>query len=314
MVTVEQIRAAAVRIAPIAKRTPVMTSRSWNREAGLDCWFKCENLQTGGSFKIRGAANFVLSTPAADRARGFVAYSSGNHAQAVAIAAREAGSKATLVMPLDAPQAKLEATRDQGGVVVAYDRYKENREAIGQAIAAETGAALIPPFDHEWVVAGQGTAGLELIEQAPELDTLVVCLGGGGLTSGCAIAAKAVNPRIRVFGVEPEAGNDYWLSRQKGEPVEIPVPRTIADGLMTTKPGRVTWPLIQSLVEDVLLVSDDELRAAMRLLMARMKLVVEPSGAAAAAAVLMKKLPPGSRRAGILISGGNVDFEVLRSL
>ncbi len=291
-----------------------MTSRSFNRAVGRECFFKCENLQTGGSFKIRGAANFVFSTPCEDRARGFVAYSSGNHAQAVAIAAREAGSKATLVMPLDAPKSKLEATRDQGGTVVAYDRYRENREAIGRAIAEETGAALIPPFDHEWIVAGQGTAGLELLEQVPDLDTLVVCLGGGGLTAGCAIAAQALRPGIRVFGVEPEAGNDYWLSRQRGEPVEIPVPRTIADGLMTTKPGKVTFPLIQHLVEDILLVTDDELLATVRLLMARLKLVVEPSGAAAAAAVLHGKLPAGCHRAGVLISGGNVDFDILARL
>jgi threonine dehydratase len=314
VVTIEDIRAAAARIAPLAKRTPVMTSRSFNRASGLDCWLKCENFQTGGSFKIRGAANFVYSASIEQRAKGFVAYSSGNHAQAVAIAAREAGSKATLVMPLDAPKSKLEATRAQGGVVVAYDRYRENREAIGQAIAAESGAALIPPFDHEWIVAGQGTAGLELIEEVPDLDTLIICLGGGGLTSGCAIAAKALRPGIRVFGVEPEAGNDYWLSRRKGEPVEIPVPRTIADGLMTTKPGKVTFPLIQDLVEDILLVSDDELLATMRLFLTRLKIVAEPSGAAAAAAVLHGKLPPGCRRIGILVSGGNVDFDVLARL
>jgi len=311
MVTAADIRQAAARIAPLAKRTPVLTSRSLSREAGYECWFKCENFQTGGSFKIRGAANFVFSTPPLQRTRGFVAYSSGNHAQAVAIAAREAGTRATLVMPLDAPKSKLEATRAQGGVVVAYDRYRENREAIGEAIAAETGATLIPPFDHPWIVAGQGTAGLELLEQAPELDAVVVCLGGGGLTSGCALAAKAVHPAIRIFGVEPEAGNDYWLSRREGRPVEIAVPRTIADGLRTTKPGRITFPLIQELVEDILLVSDDELLAAMRLLMLRLKIVVEPSGAAAAAAVLTGKLPAGCRRVGVLISGGNVDLELL---
>lgn len=313
-VTAKDVREAAVRIQRIAKKTPVLTSRSFNRESGCDACLKCENFQTGGAFKIRGAANFVFSTPEPDRIKGFVAYSSGNHAQAVAIAARIAGSKATLVMPTDAPKSKAEATRDQGGTIVAYDRYKENREAIGAAIAQETGAALIPPFDHPWIVAGQGTAALELLQLRPDLDALVVPLGGGGLVSGSALIAKEINPKIRIFGVEPEAGNDYWQSRKKGEPVEISVPKTIADGLMTTKPGRVTFPIVQELVEDILLVSDDELLAAMRLLLARMKILVEPSGAAAAAAVLHKKLPAGCQRVGIILSGGNVDLELLNRL
>jgi threonine dehydratase len=286
--------AASARIRPIAKRTPVMTSRSFDEASGVTAYFKCENLQTGGAFKIRGAANFVFSTPAESRSRGFVAYSSGNHAQAVALAARAAGVKATLVMPTDAPKAKLAATRGYGGEVVLYDRYTEDREAIGRRIEAETGAFLIPPFDHPWVAAGQGTAALELLEEVNGLDALVVCLGGGGF--------------------EPEAGNDYWLSRRKGEPVEIPVPRTIADGLMTTKPGKVTWPIIESLVEDILLVSDAELIATMRLLLERTKLLVEPSGAAAAAAVLHGKIPPACRRVGVLLTGGNVDLEFLSRL
>ncbi|MDX2179698.1 MAG: pyridoxal-phosphate dependent enzyme [Bryobacteraceae bacterium] len=313
-VTVGDIRAASERIRPVAKRTPVMTSRSFDRAAGVEAYFKCENFQTGGAFKIRGAMNFVFSLAPDVRAKGVVAFSSGNHAQAVAIAARHAGIRATLVMPHDAPKSKLKATRDAGGEVIAYDRYTEDREAIGRRIASETGATLIPPFDHEWIVAGQGTAGLELMEQAPGLDTLVVCLGGGGLTSGCALAAKAANPSIRVFGVEPEAGNDYWLSRRKGERVEIPVPKTLADGLMTTKPGAVTWPLIEELVEDILLVNDAELLATMKLMLARMKILAEPSGAAAAAAVLHGKLPAGCRRVGILVSGGNVDLDLLARL
>jgi threonine dehydratase len=313
-VTVGDIRAASERIRPVAKRTPVMTSRSFDRAAGVEAYFKCENFQTGGAFKIRGAMNFVFSLAPDVRAKGVVAFSSGNHAQAVAIAARHAGIRATLVMPHDAPKSKLEATRDAGGEVIAYDRYTEDREAIGRRIASETGATLIPPFDHEWIVAGQGTAGFELMEQAPGLDTLVVCLGGGGLTSGCALAAKAANPSIRVFGVEPEAGNDYWLSRRKGERVEIAVPKTLADGLMTTKPGAVTWPLIEELVEDILLVTDDELLATMKLMLARMKILAEPSGAAAAAAVLHGKLPAGCRRVGILVSGGNVDLDLLARL
>lgn len=308
------IAAASVRIRPIAKRTPVVTSRSFDAAAGVTAYFKCENLQTGGAFKIRGAANFVFSTPVDSRSRGFVAFSSGNHAQAVALAARAAGVKATLVMPTDAPKAKLAATRGYGGEVVLYDRYAEDREAIGHRIETETGAYLIPPFDHPWVVAGQGTAALELLEEVNDLDALVVCLGGGGLLSGCAVIAKEMRPSMRMFGVEPEAGNDYWLSRRKGEPVEIPVPRTIADGLMTTRPGKVTWPIVESLVEDIVLVSDAELIATMRLLLERTKLLVEPSGAAAAAAVLHGKIPPACRRVGVLLTGGNVDLELLARL
>lgn len=314
MVTAVDIRAAATRIQGIAKVTPVMTSRSFNRASGYDAYLKCENFQTGGAFKIRGATNFVFSTPEADRAKGFVAYSSGNHAQAVAIAAREAGSRATLVMPMDAPKLKLEATRDQGGIIVTYDRYQDSREAIGAAIAQETGASLIPPYDHPWIVAGSGTAALELLEKQPDLDTLVVPLGGGGFLSGCALIAKEINPKIRVFGVEPEAGNDYWQSRRKGEPVEIPVPRTIADGLMTTKPGKLNFAIIQELVDDILLVSDDELLATMKLMLIRMKMLAEPSGAAAAAAVLHGKLPTGCKKVGILVSGGNVDLDMLGRL
>jgi threonine dehydratase len=311
MVTAADVRAASKRIRPIAKKTPVMTSRSFDRASGVAAFFKCENFQTGGAFKIRGAANFVFSTFEPDRKKGFVAFSSGNHAQAVAIATREAGSKATIVMPLDAPKTKLEATRDHGAKIVSYDRYREDREAISKAFVAETDATLVPPFDHEWIVAGQGTAALELLEDVPDLDALVTPLGGGGLISGCALIAKEINPKIRIFGVEPEAGNDYWLSRKKGEPVEIPVPRTIADGLMTTKPGVVTFPIIQELVEDILLVSDEELLATVKLMLERMKILVEPSGAAAAAAVLHKKLPAGCRRVGVLVSGGNVDLELL---
>lgn len=314
MVTAEDVRAAAQRIRPITKRTPVVTSRSFDRPAGVSAFFKCENFQTGGSFKIRGAANFVFSLTAEERARGVVAFSSGNHAQAVAIAAREANTQATIVMPSDAPKSKMESTRDAGAKIVEYDRFREDREAIARGIAGESGAILIPPFDHERIVAGQGTAALELLEEVPDLDALVVCLGGGGLTSGCAIIAKQINPAIRVFGVEPEAGNDYWQSRRKGEPVEIPVPRTIADGLMTTKPGKVTFPIIETLVEDILLVSDAELIETMRLMLSRLKMLVEPSGCAAAAAVLHGKIPPGLRRVGVLVSGGNVDLAFLARL
>jgi threonine dehydratase len=313
-VTIDDIRAAAARIAPIARRTPVMTSRLFDERAGLEAFFKCENFQRGGAFKIRGAANFLYSIPAQDRARGVVAFSSGNHAQAVAIAARSLNMKATLVMPDDAPKAKLEAARAQGPEIVIYDRFRDSREAIGRRISEEIGATLVPPFDHPWIIAGQGTCALELMEQRHDLDALAVCLGGGGLLSGCAIAAKALNPAIRLFGVEPEKGNDYWLSRRAGRPVEIASPGTIADGLRTTRPGVHTFPVIQELVEDIILVSDDEIRETVRFLMSRLKIVVEPSGAAAAAAVLHGKLPRNIRRCGITVSGGNVDFEFLATL
>jgi len=313
-ITIHSIREAADRISPLAQRTPVWRSRSFDGRAGCAAFFKCENLQKGGAFKIRGASNFIFSIPEQDRPRGVVAYSSGNHAQAVAIAARHAGIPATLVMPTDAPRSKMEATQAQGARIVLYDRLRESREEIGRRISDETGATLVPPFDHPWIIAGQGTCALELLEQQPDLDALAVCLGGGGLLAGCAIAAKALRPDIRVYGVEPEIANDYWLSLRRGEPVEIAPPSTIADGLRTTKPGRWNFPIIQRLVDDVLLVSEDEIREAARFILTRMKLVVEPSGAVAAAAVLAGKLPQRFARVGIVLSGGNVDLETLAGL
>ncbi|MDP2997747.1 MAG: pyridoxal-phosphate dependent enzyme [Bryobacterales bacterium] len=312
--TLDDIRRAAQRIGPIAHRTPVMTSRTFNALAGVEAFFKCENLQRGGAFKIRGAANFIFSIPEADHARGVVAYSSGNHAQAVAIAAASVGAPATIVMPADAPRSKLEATRGYGARVVIYDRLREDREAIGGRIAAETGAALVPPYDHPWIISGQGTAALELMEEVAGLDALVVCIGGGGLISGCATAAKGLDPAIRVFGVEPEDGNDTWLSLGAGERREIPPPATIADGLRAQKPGAVTFPIIQRLVDDIFLVSEDQIKTAVKFLLTRMKILAEPSGAVPAAAVLAGKLPPGLGRVGILISGGNVDYELLASM
>lgn len=313
-VTLEDIRAAAQRIAPIAQRTPVWRSRICDERSGLEIHFKCENLQKGGAFKIRGASNFLYSMPESERSRGVVAFSSGNHAQAVAIAARVLGMPATLVMPDDAPKSKLEATKAQGARVVIYDRHKDSRERIGREIAAETGATLVPPFDHPWIVAGAGTCGLELMEQAPGLDAMVVCLGGGGLLSGCALAAKALNPGIRVFGVEPEVANDYWLSLQKGERIEIASPPTIADGLRTTKPGELNFAVIRELVEEVLLVSEEEIRETTRFVVSRTKLLVEPSGAVGAAAVLHGKLPQGIRKVGVVLSGGNMDLEAFGTL
>jgi threonine dehydratase len=310
-VTSGDVRAAADRIRPLARCTPVLTSASFDARSGASVFFKCENLQRGGAFKIRGASNLILSIPKADLPRGVVAYSSGNHAQATAIAARHVGAKATIVMPADAPRAKLEATRAQGAEIVTYDRFREVREAIAAKILKETGATLVPPFDHPLIMAGQGTAALELLGDAPHLDALVAPVGGGGLLSGCAIMAKEINPAIRIFGVEPEAGNDTFLSFLAGERVAVGTPDTIADGLRTPKPGELTFPVLRRLAERILLVSDDELRATVKFLLAELKVVVEPSGAAAAAAVLFGKMPAGPRSVGVILSGGNVDFEEL---
>ena len=308
------IQAAAQRIGGIAHRTPVFTSHTFDSLAGAKVFFKCENLQRGGAFKIRGAANFVYSIRKDQLERGVVGFSSGNHAQAVAIAAGSVGAPATIVMPADAPALKLEATRGYGARVVTYDRATESREAISERISCESGATLIPPFDHPWIVAGQGTATLEFLQEIADLDALVVPIGGGGLISGSAIAAKALRPSIRVFGVEPQDANDTFLSLRAGSRVEIPQPHTIADGLRAPKPGAITFPIIQKLVEDVILVSDQEIRNGMKFLLTRMKIVVEPSGAVTAAALLGRKLPAGIQRVGGILSGGNVDLEILRSL
>lgn len=309
VISPSDVRAAAARIRPLAKRTPVLTSDEFDARAGCRVFLKCENLQTGGAFKIRGAANLILSIPADELSKGVVAYSSGNHAQAVAIAARHVGAAATIVMPSDAPRAKVEATRAYGARIVTYDRLRESREAIAGGILKETGATLAPPFDHPMIMAGQGTAALELLEEAPQLDALAAPVGGGGLLSGCAVIAREINPKIRIFGVEPEDGNDTFLSFLAGERVAIPPPRTIADGLRSPKPGELTFPVLRRLAERIILVSDDELRAAMRFLLERLKILVEPSGAAAAAAALSGKLPKDVRTVGLILSGGNVDLD-----
>ena len=287
-----EIRQAALRIQPVAARTPVLTSHTLNAMTGVEAYLKAETFQRGGAFKIRGATNFIYSMPEADRPRGVVAFSSGNHAQAVAIAARSLGMKATIVMPSDAPASKLAATRGYGAEIVLYDRHNEDREAIGRRISDETGATLVPPFDHPWIIAGQGTCALEFLDEVGELDALVVPLGGGGLISGCATIAKSMQPNIRIFGVEPEAGNDYWLSRKAGYRVEIASPDTIADGLRTTKPGVHTFPIIQSLVEDILLVSDEEMREAARWLWFEHGIAAELSGAASLALLLSGRYRP----------------------
>jgi len=306
MLTLADVQAAAERIRPIARRTPVLTSRLFDAEAWAGVFFKCEMFQRGGAFKIRGAVNFLRQIPDDDLPRGVVAYSSGNHAQAVAIAAREVGTPATLVMPLDAPKSKLEATRAYGASVITYDRQREDREAIGRGFAEDSGATLVPPFDHAWTIAGQGTAALELLDEVPDLDAIVVPVGGGGLISGCSIVARALRPGMRVIGVEPEDANDTYLSLQAGQRVRIPAPETIADGLRAPQPGELTFPIIQRNVDEIVLVSESEIECAQGFLASRLKIVAEPSGAVTAAAVLFRKLDPRLRRVGVILSGGNV--------
>jgi threonine dehydratase len=308
------VREAAERIKPLARRTPVMTSQSVDERAGLQVFLKCENLQRSGAFKIRGASNLILSLAPEELKNGVVAFSSGNHAIATAIAAKYVGAQATIVMPEDAPKTKMEATRALGARIITYDRALDDREAMAARVLKETGGTLVPPFDHPMIMAGQGTAALELLEDAPDLDALVVCISGGGLLAGSATIAKSLNPTIRIFGVEPELANDTALSMAAGHRVTIQPPESIADGLRSPAPGVLTFPVIQKHVERVLLVSEAEIRATMRFLMERVKIVVEPSGAVALAAVLFGMLPLEIKRVGVVLSGGNVDIDFLKTL
>jgi threonine dehydratase len=308
-VTLDDIRAAHDRIRPHIHRTPVLTSRQVDERVGARVFFKCEIFQKVGAFKARGAFSRLTRLSPEERSRGVVAFSSGNHAQAVALAARELGMRATIVMPMDAPASKIAATRGYGASVVLYDRLGgESREEIARRIVEEDGAALVPPFDDNAVIAGQGTLALELLEDVPDLDLIVTPCGGGGLLSGVAVAARGLNPAIRLWGVEPEAGNDMQRSVEKGEPVSIPLPSTIADALQTTRPAERTLAIVRALTAGILTVSDLELRRAMALLASRMKIVVEPGGAAAFAALLHGKVPDAAgARIGVVLSGGNVD-------
>lgn len=305
------VRAAAERIRPLARKTPVMISADFDSAAGTHAFFKCENLQIGGAFKIRGAANMILSLTPEAVARGIVAYSSGNHAQATAIAAQYVRGQATIVMPEDAPRSKMDATRARGARIVTYNRFTEDREAIAGAILEDSGATLVPPFNHPMIMAGQGTAALELLSETGPLDALITPVGGGGLLAGCATIAKAIDPAIRIFGAEPEGANDTYLSMLAGERIAVPHPDTIADGLRAPKPGELTFPIVKSLVERVVLVSEDEIRAAVKFLLLKLKILVEPSGAVPAAALLFHKLPADIGSVGVVLSGGNVDFEDL---
>jgi threo-3-hydroxy-L-aspartate ammonia-lyase len=303
----DDVRAAAGRIAGRAHRTPVMTSRLVDELVGATVFFKCENLQRVGAFKFRGAYNALSRFSARQREAGVVAYSSGNHAQAVALAGRLLAVPATIVMPADAPPGKLEATRRYGARVVLYDRYTEDREAIGAGLAAEGGLTLIPPYDHPDVLAGQGTATLELLEQTGPVDALFVPLGGGGLLAGSALAARTLAPGCEIYGVEPEAGDDGQQSFRGGSIVTIEPPRTIADGAQTTHLGQYTFPIIQSLVDDVLTVPDADLVDGMRLLARFLKLVVEPTGCLGLAGLRSVAGRFAGRRVAVILSGGNVE-------
>src|SRR5580658_2187427 len=306
-VTFDDVVAAAGRLRGVAHRTPAITSATLDERLGARAYLKAENLQRMGAFKFRGAYNRLAQLDAGARARGVVAFSSGNHAQGVALAAKLLGIPAAIVMPTDAPAAKLAATRGYGAEVVLYDRFTMNRAEIAQALADERGATLVPPFDDPAIIAGQGTAALELIEDVGPLDVLLVCTGGGGLLSGCALAATKLSPGIAVYGVEPEAGDDWVQSLARNERVTIPVPDTIADGMQTQSPGELTFPIVQALCAGVVTVTDDELRAAMRFAFERLKLIIEPSGAAGLAAALNGRVELRGKRVGITISGGNVD-------
>ena len=310
-VTYADVAAAARRLAGHAIRTPVLTSRSVNERTGAQVFFKCENFQRMGAFKFRGAFNALSLLPHGERVRGVVAFSSGNHAQAVALAGRLLGIPATIVMPADAPAVKIEATHSYGAELMLYDRATTDREVLARQIASDRGAAVIPPFDHPHIIAGQGTAAMELFEDIGELDYLLVCCGGGGLLSGSAIAASALVPECRVIGVEPEAGDDATRSFRTGTLQTVRNPDTIADGARTGSLGAITFPLIMRYVHDMLTVSDDELIRAMRYLWERLKIVVEPTGALAAAALLEGKLDAPGCRVGVIVSGGNVDFRAL---
>jgi threonine dehydratase len=305
--TYADVVAAAERIAGVAHRTPVLTSRTANTELGAEVFFKCENLQRMGAFKFRGAYNALARFDAEQRRAGVVAYSSGNHAQGIALSAQLAGIPATIVMPHDAPPSKIAATRGYGAEVVLYDRYTQDREQIGRDLAAQRGLTLIPPYDHPDVIAGQGTAAKELFEEVGQLDALFVCLGGGGLLSGSALSTRALSPATRLYGVEPEAGNDGQQSFRSGSIVHIDTPQTIADGAQTQHLGNLTFPIIRRDVDDILTVSDAQLRAEMRFFAARMKIVVEPTGCLGLAAARAMRGQLQGQRVGIIISGGNVD-------
>jgi threo-3-hydroxy-L-aspartate ammonia-lyase len=306
MITLEDVRSAAERLRGVAHRTPVLTSRTLDAATGATVLCKAECFQRGGAFKFRGAYTMISQLDGEQRTRGVAAYSSGNHAQAVAIAAALVGAPATILMPADAPAVKVEATRGYGAEVVTYDRYAEDREQLGRELAQSRGLTLVPPYEHPLIISGQGTVALELLQHEPRLDALLVPVGGGGLLAGCATAAKALVPSITVIGVEPQAGDDTCRSLAAGRRVRIAVPRTIADGQQAETPGELTFAINRELVDAVELVSDAEIVAAMRFAFDRLKVVLEPSGASALAALLAGRVRLPGRRVGVVLSGGNV--------
>lgn len=307
--TFEDVRAAAQRLHGHAHRTPVLRSATLDQQLGAQVYFKCENFQRMGAFKFRGAFNALAQFTPEQKRTGVVAYSSGNHAQAIALSARILDIPATLIMPHDASPAKLAATRGYGAQVLSYDRYTEDAMALARQLSADQGMTFIPPFDHAHVLCGQGTAAMELFEAVGELDHLFVCLGGGGLLSGSALSARALSPRCKVYGVEPEAGNDVQQSFRTGQRVRIPTPRTIADGAQTPLVGELTFEIIRREVDDILTATDDQLVQAMRFYAERMKMVVEPTGCLSLAAACHAGVPLQGQRVGVLISGGNVDLQ-----
>lgn len=308
-ITLRDIKAASSRLEGTANKTPVLTSHTLNELTGARIFIKAESFQRSGTFKFRGAFNKIDSLTPDALQRGIAAFSSGNHAQAVALAARLKGVHAVILMPEDAPAVKMTATKGYGAEVVTYDRYTEDRELLGAELARERGLALVPPYEDPAIMAGQGTVALELLDEVGPLDVMFVPVGGGGLIAGCATAAKELYPQIRIFGVEPEAGNDTKLSLEAGKRVSIPVPRTIADGLQASIPGALTFEVNRRLLDDILLVNDAQIVDAMTWLFDRMKVVTEPSGASAVAAVLARKFDASGLRVGIVISGGNVGLE-----
>jgi threo-3-hydroxy-L-aspartate ammonia-lyase len=314
MFNINQIHEARERISSRIHRTTVLTSRQFNEIAGKEVYFKCENFQRAGAFKIRGATNKIQSLTPAEKQQGIVAFSSGNHAQAVALAGREAGVRVLVAMPEDAPAAKVAGTRGYGAEVVFYDRHKQDREAFAMDLAERERLIMVPPYDDYFILAGQGTCGLELVEEVPELDAVLAPCSGGGLFAGVATAAKAVNPKIRCYPVEPVTADDTRQSFLKGERVSIPPPPTIADGLRVQIPGKLTFPIVQKLADDVLTVSDEEIIETLRFMLFRMKILVETSGVTAAAAVMFKKLPEDAKRVGVILSGGNIDPDLLQSV
>jgi threo-3-hydroxy-L-aspartate ammonia-lyase len=310
----KDVRAAAARLEGVAHRTPVITSKTLDERSTASALLKAESFQRGGAFKFRGAYNKISSLSGDELAAGVATYSSGNHAQAVALAARLLGAKAVILMPSDAPTAKVKATLGYGGEIVTYDRYSQDRAELGEQLAKDRGLTLVPPYDDELIIAGQGTAALELIEDRGPIDTLVVPVGGGGLIAGSGIASKGLLPNVRLVGVEPEAGDDTKRSLEAGRRIRIPVPRTIADGQQVDMPGEITFAINRELVDEIVLVDDDAIIGALRFAFDYLKIVLEPSGASALAALLSEKLDVNGARTGVILSGGNVGLERLLEL